>query len=454
MICPTNGEVVELSDRLRQKFLRYLAQTSDEPIGIVVERTEGCWVVTKDGKRYLDFISGIAVTNIGHTNPEVVHAIKQQAERYLHAMVYGEFVQDVQVALAEKLVTLVEAAVQRSKCASILKSSMEAREHGSMGGESSVGAWGQGSRGELQFYPTNSGTEANEGALKLARKFTGRKKFVAFHNSFHGDTFGSLSVTGREVYRHPFSPLLPDVEFLPFGDVSALEYIDETVAGVIAEPIQGEAGIIVPPNEFLPALRKRCDEVGALLILDEVQTGFGRTGKWFAFEHWSVVPDILTVGKALGGGMPLSGFLARREIMGSFAQDPPLCHVTTFGGHPVCCAAALAGLQVMERENLPERAAVTGEKLKTALKAVGSRQSEVVKEVRGKGLMLGVEFVSREVTQAFVRGCLERGLIVGGTLHTEKVVRIMPPLIIGDDEIAFAVQIMEAGLGIPMLGRG
>ncbi|MFN3422559.1 MAG: aspartate aminotransferase family protein, partial [Armatimonadota bacterium] len=324
-------------DLLRQKFLRYLAQTSNEPMGVVVERAEGCWIYSKDGRRYLDFISGIAVTNIGHRHPDVVKAIHEQVERYLHAMVYGEFVQDVQVLLAEELVTVVQDAYKRA------------------GGQESD--WG------LQYYPTNSGTEANEGALKLARKFTGRKRFVAFQNSFHGDTMGSLSVTGREVYRQPFQPLLADVEFLPFGDVNSLERIDEKVAAVICEPIQGEAGIIVPPDDFLPALRKRCDEVGALLILDEVQTGFGRTGKWFAFEHWNIVPDILTVGKALGGGMPLGGFLARREVMRAFSENPPLCHVTTFGGHPVNCAAALAALKVMKRENLPQRAAIMGNKL-------------------------------------------------------------------------------------------
>ncbi|MFA0771247.1 MAG: hypothetical protein REDVDVYQ_001769 [Candidatus Fervidibacter sp.] len=415
-----NGRMEEVQ-RLSQKFRRFLAQTSDEPIGIVVERAEGCWVVAKDGRRYLDFISGIAVTNIGHTRPEVVTAIQRQAERYLHVMVYGEFVQDVQVALAEKLVNLVEAAFRRA----------------------TGGRW----QGELQYYPTNSGTEANEGALKLARKFTGRKRFVAFENSFHGDTMGSLSVTGREVYRRPFEPLLADVSFLPFGDVAALKKIDEAVAAVIAEPIQGEAGIIVPPDEFLPVLRERCDEVGALLILDEVQTGFGRTGKWFAFEHWGVVPDILTVGKALGGGMPLGGFLARREVMRSFAENPPLCHVTTFGGHPVCCAAALTALEVMERENLPERAEKMGAKLKSALQQLATRYS-LIAAVRGKGLMLGLEFITKEATQKFVRECLRRGLIVGGTLHTEKVVRIAPPLVITDEEIAFALSVMEEALQV------
>ncbi len=407
------------AELLRQKFLRYLAQTSDEPMGIVVERSEGCWIFSKDGKRYLDFISGIAVTNIGHRHPEVVDAVKRQADRYLHAMVYGEFVQDVQVELAEKLVGIVEAAFKRA----------------------SNGQW----RGELQYYPTNSGTEANEGALKLARKFTGRKKFIAFKNSFHGDTMGSLSVTGREVYRRPFEPLLADVEFLPFGDAKALKRIDEKVAAVICEPIQGEAGIIVPPDEFLPALRRRCDEVGALLILDEVQTGFGRTGKWFAFEHWDIVPDILTVGKALGGGMPLGGFIARREIMRAFAENPPLCHVTTFGGHPINCVAALAALKVMERENLPERAAVVGEKLKMELQKLAEKFQQIV-EVRGKGLMLGLEFATKEVTQTFVRECLKRGLIVGGTLHTEKVVRIAPPLIIDDSEISWAVSVMKSAV--------
>jgi len=404
---------------LRQKFLRYLAQTSHEPMGVVVERAEGCWIYAKDGRRYLDFISGIAVTNIGHRHPEVVKAIREQTERYLHTMVYGEFVQDVQVALAEKLMKIVQEAFKRAN--------------------EQAGEW------ELQYYPTNSGTEANEGALKLARKFTGRKKFVAFHNSFHGDTMGSLSVTGREVYRLPFQPLLADVEVLPFGDVGSLQRIDENVAAVICEPIQGEAGIIVPPDDFFPELRKRCDEVGALLILDEVQTGFGRTGKWFAFEHWKIVPDILTVGKALGGGMPLGGFLARREVMRSFSENPPLCHVTTFGGHPVNCAAALAALEVMERENLPERAAVTGEKLKRELQRLAEKFPKLV-DVRGKGLMLGLEFAAREETHAFVRECLKRGLIVGGTLHTEKVVRVAPPLVINDDEIAWAVSVMEEAL--------
>jgi acetylornithine/N-succinyldiaminopimelate aminotransferase len=354
---------MEEVQRLSQKFRRFLAQTSDEPIGIVVERAEGCWVVAKDGRRYLDFISGIAVTNIGHARPEVVRAIQRQAERYLHVMVYGEFVQDVQVALAEKLVSLVEEAFRRA----------------------TGGRW----QGELQYYPTNSGTEANEGALKLARKFTGRKRFVAFENSFHGDTMGSLSVTGREIYRRPFEPLLADVSFLPFGDVAALKKIDEAVAAVIAEPIQGEAGIIVPPDEFLPALRERCDEVGALLILDEVQTGFGRTGKWFAFEHWGVVPDILTVGKALGGGMPLGGFLARREVMRSFAENPaPLsCHHFRRSSCLLC--GGVAALEVMERENLPERAEKMGAKLKSALQQLANRYS-LIAAVRGKGLDVGV----------------------------------------------------------------
>lgn len=406
--------------QLTSKFKRYLAQTSDEPMGVIVERAEGCWIVSKDGKRYLDFISGIAVTNIGHTRPEVVSAIQKQVGRYLHTMVYGEFVQDIQIALAEKLVTLVEEAFKRA----------------------SDGKW----QGELQYYPTNSGTEANEGALKLARKFTKRKKFVAFKNSFHGDTIGSLSATGREVYRRPFEPLLADVVFLPFGDVKALIEIDETVAAVIAEPIQGEAGIIVPPDNFFPALRERCNEVGALLILDEVQTGFGRTGKWFAFEHWNIVPDILTVGKALGGGMPLSGFLSRRKVMRAFAEDPPLCHVTTFGGHPVCCAAALAGLEVMERENLPQRAADIGEKLKAKLQRLVDR-NPALKEVRGKGLMLGLEFARSEVAQKFVKGCLRKGLIVGGTLHSERVVRIAPPLTVSEDEIEFALEVMGEVLG-------
>src|SRR5438067_8287412 len=320
-------------EHLDALFRRHLRQTSESPMGLMVERAHGSRIFTQDGREFLDFMSGICVANLGHTHPEVVAVVQRQAAEYLHVMVYGEYVLPVQVELAARLARLAPDPLDT-------------------------------------VYFTNSGTEANEGALKLAKKWTGRRRLVAFEGSFHGDSHGSLSVTGREVYRRPFQPLLPEVEFLPFDDVQSLERIDESVAAVITEPIQGEGGIRVPGDEFLPALRRRCTEVGALLIFDEVQTGMGRTGAMFALQHWGVVPDILVLAKALGAGLPLGAFIGAAETMRTLSVDPPLSHVTTFGGTPVCCAAALAGLEVMEREDPPLRAASTGETLRKALREI------------------------------------------------------------------------------------
>ncbi|HID08185.1 MAG TPA: aspartate aminotransferase family protein, partial [Armatimonadetes bacterium] len=330
MVSCDNAEGMTLSHQsaheLRRYFHQYVCQTSDEPMGLVVERAEGARIYTVDGDSYLDFMAGIAVNNIGHTHPRVVQAIVEQARKYLHAMVYGEYVLKPQVELAMKLSKLLPDPLE-------------------------------------VVYFTNSGTEANEGALKVAKKFTRRSKLIAFTGSFHGDTHGSLSVTGREVYRNPFQPLLPNVTFVPFNDIRALEAIDERTAAVITEPIQGEGGVRIPDDNFLPALRQRCDETGALLIFDEVQTALGRTGKLFAMEHWGVVPDIVTLAKALGGGMPLGAFVGRRDVMRALSHDPPLCHVTTFGGHPVCCAAALASLDVILDGCLWERSAKVGNRI-------------------------------------------------------------------------------------------
>jgi acetylornithine/N-succinyldiaminopimelate aminotransferase len=323
-------------------------------------------------------------------------------------MVYGEYVLPVQVELAARLARLAPPPLDT-----------------------------------VSF--TNSGTEANEGALKLAKKWTGRQRLVAFEGSFHGDSHGSLSVTGREVYRRPFQPLLPDVLFLPFDDIAALERIDETVAAVITEPIQGEGGMRVPGDAFLPALRQRCTDVGAPLIFDEVQTGFGRTGAMFALEHWGVVPDILVLAKALGAGLPLGAFIGSAEPMRALSTDPPLSHVTTFGGNPVCCAAALAGLEVMEREALPRRAAATGQALRAALREIGERLGGVV-DVRGKGLHIGMELESPSLTERFVRGAFERGLILGWTLHTQRVVRIAPPLNLSEADMQAGLDVMGAAL--------
>lgn len=384
-------------DQLSQSFLRHVCQTSDAPLGLVIERARGATITTRDGREYVDFLAGIGVNAVGHAHPEVVAAVQAQAERYLHAMVYGEYVLEPQVRLAELLAEVTP-------------------------GNLSV------------TYFTNSGTEANEGALKVAKKFTGRRKLIAFHNSYHGDTHGSLSVTGRDVYRDPFLPLLPDVGFLPFGDVEALERIDETVAGVITEPIQGEAGVQVPPDEWLPALRRRCTHVGALLILDEVQTGLGRTGRWFACEHWDVVPDILVLAKALGGGMPLGAFIGAPEVMRCLSHDPPLAHVTTFGGHPVCCAAGLAALTVMRRDKLPSIANAVGKRIRVQLLLMGERHPGV-RKVRGKGMLVGLELDTPERTQRFVQRAFEEGVIVGWTLHSNTVVRLAPPLNITPEEL-------------------
>jgi acetylornithine/succinyldiaminopimelate/putrescine aminotransferase len=392
---------------LRDLFFRFLCQTSPEPLGIELARARGCIVIDKHGKEYLDLLSGIGVANIGHAHPAVVRAVKEQADLYLHAMVYGEYIQEPQVQLARRLAEILPPPLSVT-------------------------------------YFTNSGTEAVEGALKTARKYTGRSHFVSFTGSFHGDTFGSLSVGGNSLYRTPFEPLLPRVTFLPFNDSSTLANIDETVAAVIIEPIQGEGGVRIPDSDFLPRLRQRCHEVGALLIFDEVITGLGRTGRLFACEHWRVTPDILVMAKALGGGMPLGAFVSTPEIMAILSRDPPLAHVTTFGGHPVCCAAGLASLEVILRENLSQQAQEKGEKLLQKLQAlVGTGECTAV---RGCGLLIGLDFATPEATRRFVQTCFAAGLILGWTLHRDTVVRLAPPLIISSAEIEQAVSIMQRAL--------
>ncbi len=388
----------------------HLCQTSPHPIGIEVDRAAGSYLYAKDGRAYLDFISGIGVANIGHTHPAVVEAVRAQAGQYLHVMVYGEYVQTPQRLLSEKLASLLPRSLS-------------------------------------VVYFTNSGTEANEGALKLAKKFTGRRKLVSFEGSFHGDTHGACSVTGRKIYRAPFEPLLPGVTFLPFNRVETLRKIDASVAAAIAEPIQGEGGIRVPDAGFLRALRARCSEVGALLIFDEVQTGLGRTGKRFAMEHWKVVPDILTLAKALGGGMPLGAFIGSARIMKCLSRDPPLSHVTTFGGHPVSCAAGLAALGVLLDADLPARAAWLGDRLQGALKAL-ARQTDAIVEVRGKGMMIGLEMADARRTARLVKRTREAGLILGWTLHSDRVVRIAPPLTLSEAEMAHGVAIIREALDL------
>ncbi len=366
-------------------FKHFVAQTSDAPIGLEITRAEGPFLFTDDGRRIIDFISGIAVSALGHGHPSVIEAIHRQVDRHLHVMVYGEFVQAPQVELASMLAGLLPEQLQVT-------------------------------------YFTNSGTEAVEGALKLAKKFTGRSKLVAFERSYHGDTHGSLSVTGRDVYRKPFEPLLPGVCFLPFDDVTALGAIDDSVAAVIAEPIQGEGGIRVPSDEWMRALRDRAAETGTLLIFDEIQTGMGRTGTLFAFEQSGVVPDVLCLAKAFGGGMPLGAFISNSDIMAVLKRDPPLSHVTTFGGHPVSCAAGAAALNVIVQNRLFERASLIEERIRSRLR------HPLIEEIRGRGAMLGMVLANAAITKVVVMSALVEGVLVGWTLHSDRLVRLAPPL--------------------------
>jgi acetylornithine/succinyldiaminopimelate/putrescine aminotransferase len=385
-------------DALTTHFRNHVAWTSDDPIGWVVASAEGPFLDLADGRRIVDLISGIAVSSLGHRHPEVTAAIHAQVDRYLHVMVYGEFVQEPQVRFARRLAEQLPPALQT-------------------------------------VYFTMTGTEANEGALKLAKKATGRTRLVAFDRSYHGDTHGALSVTGRKVYRNPFLPLLPNVTFLPYDDIDALGEIDTTVACVIAEPIQGEGGIRVPAIAWMRALRDRCTEAGALLVLDEIQTGFGRTGTLFAFERFGIVPDVLTVAKAMGGGMPLGAFVASPALLDTLRRDPPLSHVTTFGGHPVSCAAAAAALDVLLTRNLPARALALEARVRERL------VHPLIREVRGWGAMLGMELVDARTTARVVRRCLDRGVLLGWTLHADALVRIAPPLTIPFD-------VLDGALGL------
>ncbi len=391
---------------LGEMFRRSLAQTSDAPLGREISRAEGSWLIAADGRRYLDFIAGIGVSALGHGHPEVIAAIEAQARRHLHVMVYGEYVIESQVRFARRLTELLPAELSR-------------------------------------VYFTNSGAEAIEGALKTARKFTGRAGFVAFDGAYHGDTMGALALAGNPVFRAPFGALVGPATHLPFGDEAALGRIDSTIAAVVIEPVQAEGGVRIAETRFMRALREQCDRTGALLIFDEVLTGFGRTGKLFALEHFGVVPDIIVMAKALGGGLPLGAFCGRDELIGTLSHDPPLGHITTFGGHPLSCAAGLAALEVIVRERLYERAAMIGAEL---IRRIAAMRSSKIAAVRGLGLLVGIEFRDSESARRFVAAAIARGIIINWTLNAEKVVRIAPPLIIATDEIDFALDAMQAAL--------
>jgi acetylornithine/N-succinyldiaminopimelate aminotransferase len=388
-------------------FLRSVAQTSDSPLGLVVERASGSTLFTAGGREYLDLLAGIGVAALGHGHPRVLDAIRAQAEKHLHVMVYGELVQETQVALASRLCSLLPAGLDN-------------------------------------VYFTNSGTEAVEGALKLARKATGRTWLMSCHGGFHGDTMGSVSVGGNPVYRTPFEPLVGDVARIPFNDFDGLGRIDERFAAVIVEPVQAEAGVILPAPGWLAALRARCTETGTLLVFDEVLTGFGRTGSLFAFEQYGAVPDVLVLAKALGGGLPLGAFVASRGVMRTLSRDPALSHVTTFGGHPLSCASGLAALEVLLEDRLPERAAKVGAWFAERLRARMPRPA--VRDVRQAGMLLGLEMESARLASDFTSACRSEGLLLGWTLHDDHVVRLAPPLVISEAELDDASLRMERAM--------
>jgi acetylornithine/succinyldiaminopimelate/putrescine aminotransferase len=377
-------------------------------MGLVVARAAGSTVWDAEGHAYLDLLAGMGVANVGHAHPEVVAAVDAQLARHLHVMVYGEFVQESQVRLAARLASYLPASLS-------------------------------------VVYFTSSGAEAIDGALKTARKHTRRTAFVAFEGGFHGDTWGALSIGGNPLYRRPFEPLLPEVRLLPFDDTDALATIDAHVAAVVVEPIQAEGGIRIPQPEFLAALRRRCDETGALLVFDEVVTGFGRTGRLFAYERWGVVPDLLVLAKALGGGLPLGAFIGHPDVMATLRHDPALAHVTTFGGHPVSCAAGLAALDVLVRDDLPGRAARLGDGLVERLATLVGRGGLVA--VRGVGLLLGLEFDQPARCASFTRRAWDARLILNWTLHRDTVVRLAPPLVLTDAEAEHAVATIAHILG-------
>jgi acetylornithine/succinyldiaminopimelate/putrescine aminotransferase len=398
------------SNELRQAFLTHLCQTSPDPIGLDVVSAEGCWITDSAGRHYLDFISGIGVANVGHRHPAVLAAIREQLDRYLHVMVYGEYLQAPQIELAAELAAIAPPPLSVT-------------------------------------YFTNSGAEAVEGALKTARKFTGRTTFVAFERSYHGDTFGAMSVMGRPELRAPYEPLVPTVRFLPWNEPAALaepDAIDERVAAVIMEPIQAEGGVRLPSDEFLRAVRARCAATGALLLMDEVVTGFGRTGRRFAVEHWGVTPDILILAKAMGGGLPLGGFLGRPDVMAVLSHNPPLSHLTTFGGHPLSCAAGLASLRVMIDQQLEKAAARTGQRLQETLTTWCGRGG--LATVRGLGLLIGMEFETASQCEQFVRRCRDAGVLLGWTLHEDRVVRLAPPLVLSAGELEEGLERMDGAL--------
>ena len=379
----------------RELFLRHVGQTSQTPLCLDIVKAEGCTLWDASGKKYIDLIAGISVCNIGHRHPRIVEAIKKQADQYLHLMVYGEFVENPQVQYARLLTSQLPSSLN------------------------SV------------FY-TASGSEATEGAMKLSKRYTRRANIVSFQNSYHGSTQGALSVMGSEYWQQAFRPLLPGIRRCVYGSPEALEQIDNTTACVIAETIQAEAGVNLPAKEWMQALRKKCDETGTLLILDEIQCGFGRNGTLWAFEQFDIVPDILLLGKAIGGGMPLGAFVADKKIMDVLTHDPVLGHINTFGGHPVCCAAGMEGFRVLLEENI-----ISDVSKKESL-FLQHLKHPLIRKINSSGLMMAVFFDSYEMNKKIIDRLIEYGVFTDWFLFAPEALRIAPPLTISEEEIIAA----------------
>ncbi|AQW93491.1 aspartate aminotransferase family protein [Elizabethkingia anophelis] len=377
---------------MKQEFYKYQAQTTQFASGFEVERAEGSYIYGKDGKAYLDFVAGVSANTLGHSHPKIVQAIKEQTDKYLHVMVYGEYAQEKPVALCQLLADATPLPLEVT-------------------------------------YLVNSGAEAIDGALKLAKRYTGREEIISFKDSYHGNTHGALSVSGNETHKREYRPLLPMINFIGFNEEKDLEQITEKTAGVVVETIQGAAGFIMPENDFFIKLKRRCEDVGALLILDEIQPGFGRTGKLFAFEHFGIVPDILVMGKGMGGGVPVGAFMASAEIMQTLSHSPKLGHITTFGGNPLIAAASLATLsEVLESGVIDEM--YRKEQLFRELLV-----HPKIKKINGMGLMLAVDLGTPEYCLDVAKRCMENGLIVFWQLYKNNYMRITPPLIITEEEI-------------------
>jgi acetylornithine/succinyldiaminopimelate/putrescine aminotransferase len=393
----------------RNLFLNNLAQTSDFPLMLEIEKAEGVWLYGKNGQKYLDFISGIGVSNVGHRHPKVVEAIHNQVDKYLHLMVYGEYVQSPQVLLAEALVqTLSNIPTKKDKIDNV--------------------------------YLTNSGTEAVEGAMKLAKRFTGRQEIISCKNAYHGASQGALSISGSENFKRNFRPLLPETRLIEFGNLDDLKKITNKTAAIFIETVQGESGVNTTTKEYWKALETICLATDTLLVLDEIQCGFGRTGSFWAFEQYDIYPDILLSAKGMGGGMPIGAFMASQRIMSVFKNNPILGHITTFGGHPVSAAASLATLNIIFDENLLQNVKDKAERIKSKL------SHPKIKCIRNQGMMMAVEFESFEVLKPIIDKAIANGVITDWFLFCDNSMRIAPPLTISDEEIDWACEVILSSL--------